>query len=430
MKKCVKIVLWILVLAGVGGGLWWGFGAKGLAGGGTKVHHKTATIESGDIAQTVTANGSLDAVQTVEVGSEVSGKIVELFADYNSAVTNGQVLARLDDSTYLRSKEQCEAELASAKASLKLAEANFERAKELRKEELLSKADYDSAEATWAQAKASLRQREASLEKAEVDVAKTVIYSPMDGMVLSRAVDVGQTVAASMTTPVLFTLAKDLREMRIEAEISEADVGGVEEQQEVVFTVDAYPECEFTGIVSQVRYEPVKTQNVVNYIAIVDVVNEGLQLRPGMTANASVVTAKRSNVLRLPNAALRFRPNEGEAVTGEPPAAGRGKTSSHSFERHSSGNFHHAADSSSRAPQSPAPPASNLKAVYVKEDDGLRQVFIETGITDGSWTEIVGGLNEGDEVITGRASSAADSAARDAKPAGSSSPFMPGPPRR
>lgn len=412
MKKFSKTVLVLLLLGAAGFGAWWWFAGRGGAAlGGGKVQYKTAAAAAGEIAQTVTANGSLGAVRTVDVGSEVSGKIVELFADYNSAVTNGQLLARLDDSSYLRTREQCEAELESARADLKLAEANFRRAGELRAADLLSDADYDQTEAALAKARASLRQRTASLDKANVDIAKTLVYSPMDGMVLSRSVDVGQTVAASMTTPVLFTLAKDLRDMRIEAEISEADVGGVAEGQEVVFTVDAYPDSEFTGTVSQVRYEPVTSQNVVNYIAIVDVVNADLKLRPGMTANASVVTAKRTGALRVPNAALRFRPAEGEPVADAAPPAPP------------------APGAASAAP--PAPPAgATPKTVYVLDPatGALRRTPILAGITDGTWTEVLAGLSEGDPVVTGRADAA--SAAAAAPRSGGGSPFMPGPPPR
>ncbi|MBR3583333.1 MAG: efflux RND transporter periplasmic adaptor subunit [Kiritimatiellae bacterium] len=412
MKKFSKTVLVLLLLGAAGFGAWWWYAGRGGAAlGGGKVQYKTAAAAAGEIAQTVTANGSLGAVRTVDVGSEVSGKIVELFADYNSAVTNGQLLARLDDSSYLRTREQCEAELESARADLKLAEANFRRAGELRAADLLSDADYDQTEAALAKARASLRQRSASLDKANVDIAKTLVYSPMDGMVLSRSVDVGQTVAASMTTPVLFTLAKDLRDMRIEAEISEADVGGVAEGQEVVFTVDAYPDSEFTGTVSQVRYEPVTSQNVVNYIAIVDVVNADLKLRPGMTANASVVTAKRTGALRVPNAALRFRPAEGEPVADAAPPAPP------------------APGASPSAP--PAPPAgATPKTVYVLDPatGALRRTPILAGITDGTWTEVLAGLSEGDPVVTGRADAA--SAAATAPRSGGGSPFMPGPPPR
>lgn len=416
MKKFSKTVLVLLLLGAAGFGAWWWYAGRGGAAlGGGKVQYKTAAAAAGEIAQTVTANGSLGAVRTVDVGSEVSGKIVELFADYNSAVTNGQLLARLDDSSYLRTREQCEAELESARADLKLAEANFRRAGELRAADLLSDADYDQTEAALAKARASLRQRTASLDKANVDIAKTLVYSPMDGMVLSRSVDVGQTVAASMTTPVLFTLAKDLRDMRIEAEISEADVGGVAEGQEVVFTVDAYPDSEFTGTVSQVRYEPVTSQNVVNYIAIVDVVNADLKLRPGMTANASVVTAKRTGALRVPNAALRFRPAEGEPVADAAPSAPPRPPS--------------APGAPSSAP--PAPPAgATPKTVYVLDPatGSLRRTPILAGITDGTWTEVLAGLSEGDPVVTGCADAA--SAAATAPRSGGGSPFMPGPPPR
>ena len=221
---------WVLALAVAGGGAWAWFHFRSANGAGTTAF-KTTALERGDLVQTVTANGALGAVQTVTVGSEVSGKIVALFADYNSTVTNGQALAQLDASTYERQVEQSEAELASAKASLKLAEANFKRAEELKALELVSQADYDQSEATLAQARASLQVKEASLSKARVDLEKTTIYSPMDGVVISRAVDVGQTVAASLNAPTLFTLAQDLRAMRIEAQISEADVGGVAEGQ-------------------------------------------------------------------------------------------------------------------------------------------------------------------------------------------------------
>ncbi|HPT17778.1 MAG TPA: efflux RND transporter periplasmic adaptor subunit, partial [Kiritimatiellia bacterium] len=318
-KKSKAWLYWIFTLAALGGGAWAWFHFRSANGNGTATF-KTAALERGDVVQTVTANGALGAVQTVAVGSEVSGKIVALFADYNSTVTNGQVLAQLDASTYERQVEQSEAELASAQASLKLAEANFRRAEELKALALVSQADYDQSEAALAQARASLQVKEASLSKARVDLEKTTIYSPMDGVVISRAVDVGQTVAASLNAPTLFTLAQDLRAMRIEAQISEADVGGVAEGQTVTFAVDAYPTLTFTGQVNQVRYEPVTNQGVVNYVAIVDVDNADLKLRPGMTANASVVTAKRENVLRLPNAALRFRPPDGVAVA--PPEHG------------------------------------------------------------------------------------------------------------
>ncbi len=425
-------MVWLVVLIALGLAGWRWIGRAGRRSG--VANFRTVTVERGEIIQTVTANGALGAVQTVLVGSEVSGKIVELRADFNSSVTNGQVLARLDASIYERQLDQAQAELESASASLKLAEANFQRARELRELDLVSQADFDQAEASLAQARASLRMREASLSKAQVDLEKTTIFSPMDGVVISRAVDVGQTVAASLNAPTLFTLAQDLRQMRIEAQISEADVGGVEEGQSVTFTVDAYPARTFTGTVSQVRFEPVTVQNVVNYIAIVDVDNADLRLRPGMTANAAVVTARRDNVLRLPNAALRFRPADDVAVVEAPDGPS-------------------AEGAAAEAPSDPAerPPAATSgrgrgqgrdrggrvreeslpeqRTVYVMTEPGIlhaRNVVL--GITDGSWTEVLGpGLQEGESVVTG-IQTATESANR-ARATGTS-PFMPTPPRR
>ena len=408
-KKSKAWWLGLLALAALGGGVWAWFHFRPANGNGTATF-KTAALERGDVVQTVTANGALGAVQTVAVGSEVSGKIVALFADYNSAVTNGQVLAQLDASTYERQVEQSEAELASAQASLKLAEANFKRAEELKALELVSQADYDQSEASLAQARASLQVKEAGLNKARVDLEKTTIYSPMDGVVISRAVDVGQTVAASLNAPTLFTLAQDLRAMRIEAQISEADVGGVAEGQTVTFAVDAYPTLTFTGQVNQVRYEPVTNQGVVNYVAIVDVDNADLKLRPGMTANASVVTAQRENVLRLPNAALRFRPPDGVAVAPPPRAeAPEG-----------------APGGSARQEREHAGDAAHKRVYLVDDKGGLRMQPVKLGISDGTWTELVdSALAEGDLVATGTLSAAEKESAK----ANSSSPFMPRPPR-
>ena len=429
--KAMKKLAVLVVVAAVAAGAWWGWKQLGGKGEGAE-GWKTVAVTRGEIVQSVTANGALNAVKTVEVGSEVSGKVTELYADYNSSVTNGQLLARVDASSYERQREQAEAEVESAEASLKLAEANFRRAKELREAELVSEADFDQAEATAAQARASLRMKRASLDKIRVDLEKTEIYSPIDGVVISRSVDAGQTVAASMTTPVFFTIAQDLREMRIEAEISEADVGGVEVGQEVVFTVDAYTDCEFTGTVSQVRYEPVKSQNVVNYIAIVDVVNDGLKLRPGMTANASVVTVRRAGALRVPNAALRFRPPAGAEKAGPkdggmPPAppAARG-------ERDGSGMPKPPEMAGGERPEPPELPAgASMKSVYVADGDGLRKVPVLAGISAGPWTEILAGLKEGDEVVTGRADAAGAAGEQAGAPkGGGGSPFMPGPPPR
>ncbi|HRT04847.1 MAG TPA: efflux RND transporter periplasmic adaptor subunit [Kiritimatiellia bacterium] len=423
-KKSNGWILWILALVVAGGGGWGWFHFRAANGSGA-THYKTVALERGEIVQTVTANGALGAVQTVTVGSEVSGKIVELFADFNSAVTNGQVLARLDASTYERQVEQAEAELQSAQASLKLAEANFRRAQELRGLELVSQADFDQSEASLAQAKATLRMKEASLSKVKVDLEKTTIFSPMDGVVISRAVDVGQTVAASLNAPTLFTLAQDLRQMRIEAQISEADVGGVEEGQTVTFTVDAYPTRTFTGLVNQVRYAAITNQGVVNYVAIVDVDNGDLKLRPGMTANASIVTAKRENALRLPNSALRFRPPEGAAVAEPERPEGRpeGDRRENGGEKRERGNWKGRERREERGTGNAA-----LKTVYVVDDKGgLRAQPVELGISDGTWTEVASPFpKEGALIATGVQTAAEKETAAKA---GSNSPFMPRHPR-
>ena len=421
--KSKRWIIWILALAVLGGGGWW---FRGREANGTGVAgYKTVALERGEIVQTVTANGELGAVQTVAVGSEVSGKIMELFADFNSMVTNGQVLAKLDASTYERQLEQAEAELESAKASLKLARANFKRAEELRGLELVSQADYDQAEATLAQAQASLQVREASLSKVRVDLEKTTIFAPMDGVVISRAVDVGQTVAASLNAPTLFTLAQDLRQMRIEAQISEADVGGVEEGQAVNFTVDAYPARTFTGLVSQVRFEPVTDQGVVNYIAIVDVDNGDLKLRPGMTANAAVVTAKREDALRLPNAALRFRPPEGAAVAEPERPEGRpeGERKEKDGVKRERGEW-----KNHKPREGSGSGDAARKTVYVVDErGGLMAQPVELGVSDGTWTEVVSpSPTEGALIATGIQT--ADEKGNSSK-AGASSPFMPRRPR-
>ena len=407
---------WVLAVAVLGGGGWWWKNHRaGNGNGGTS--YKMVALERGEIVQSVTANGALGAVQTVAVGSEVSGKIVELFADYNSSVTNGQVLARLDASTYERQMDQAQAELLSSKASLKLAQANFKRAEELRALDLVSQSDYDQAEATLAQAQASLQVREANLSKVQVDLEKTTIFSPMDGVVISRAVDVGQTVAASLNAPTLFTLAQDLRKMRIEAQISEADVGDVGEGQTVKFTVDAYPSRSFTGVVSQVRFEPVTNQGVVNYVAIVDVENGDLKLRPGMTANATVVTACRENVLRLPNSALRFRPPEGAAVAE--PEASNGKR------EHSGGAAREHGDWKERPSHKEMGFSdASHKMIYVVDEKGeLMMQPVRLGISDGTWTEILSERpTEGTLIVTGiQVGGDKEKAANSA----SSSPFMP-----
>jgi HlyD family secretion protein len=281
------------------------------------MEYKTSPVTRGDVVQTVTANGSLTPVQLVEVGSQISGVITEIKADFNSHVRAGDIVAQIDPATYERAQGQAEAELANAEAGQEMAQLNFDRGKELYASKLISKSDFDQLRVNLSQAKSQVKTRQASLESTKVDLSRTTIRAPIDGVVITRKVEAGQTVAAAMSTPTLFTIANDLHNMRIEAAVSEADIGGVEEGQKVQFTVDAFPGRLFEGSVTQVRYAASTNQNVVTYTSVVDVDNKDLKLRPGMTANARFITAERKNVLKLPLAAVRFRPPAGVTVIGD-----------------------------------------------------------------------------------------------------------------
>jgi HlyD family secretion protein len=283
--------------------------------------YKTSPVTRGDITQFVTANGTLTPVQLVEVGSQISGVITEIKADFNSRVKAGDVVAQIDPATYERALGQAEAELANAEAAQELAQLNFDRGEELHRDNLISKSEFDQLRVNLTQAKAQVKTRQANVERAKVDLDRTTIHAPIDGVVITRRVEAGQTVAATMNTPTLFTIANDLRNMRIEAAVSEADVGGVEEGQKVQFTVEAFLGRTFEGNVKQVRYAANTNQNVVTYGAIVEVDNKDLKLRPGMTATAKFITAERRNVLKVPLAAIRFRPPAGVTVIGDTNAA-------------------------------------------------------------------------------------------------------------
>ena len=272
--------------------------------------YQTAPVSRGDIIQAVTASGTLNPVLNVQVGSQISGNIVRLFADFNSLVKSNQVVAQLDPAIFQANVHQAEGDLANAKASLELQQAETTRSEALFKAKLISQSDYDKAFATLHQAEAQVKIKQASLERSQLDLAHCTIYAPVDGIVISRNVDVGQTVAASMNAPVLFQVANDLAKMQIDANVSEADVGTVEEGQDVSFTVDAYPSRTFIGRVVQIRNSPISVQNVVTYDTVIGVTNSDFKLKPGMTATVSITTAQRTNVLKIPNAALRFKPVE------------------------------------------------------------------------------------------------------------------------
>ncbi len=267
----------------------------------------TTTVTRGDLTQNVTATGTLESVTSVDVSSQISGLIAEVLVDYNTPVKAGDVLARIDPSTYEQRLKQSDADVASATAAAQLARVNASRARELRAKSLVSQQDLDSAEATLAQAEAKLLTSLASRHEAEVNLGRCTITAPIDGIVLDRATEKGKTVAASLNAPTLFTLVNDLTKMQIVAAVAEADIGNVETGQPVTFTVDAFPARTFRGTISQIRNAPKTTSNVVTYETVVAVSNDDLKLRPGMTANVSIEVARRSGALLVANSALRVR---------------------------------------------------------------------------------------------------------------------------
>ena len=302
----MKLLITLVVLVALAAGGYWYYSSSG----NDTPQYLTATASRGDVISAVTANGTLNPVLNVQVGSQISGRIARLYADFNSVVKSNQIVAEIDPSTYKASLQRAEADLSSASASLELAQVEARRAEQLFTNNLISASEHDSTIANLHQAEASMQIRQAAVESAKVDLSRCTIYAPVDGVVLSRSVDVGQTVAASMSAPILFQIANDLSKMQINANVSEADIGTVEEGQPVTFTVDAFPDRKFTGKVVQIRNSPTTVQNVVTYDCIIEVSNPDLKLRPGMTANADIIIAQRDNVLKVPNAAFRWKPAE------------------------------------------------------------------------------------------------------------------------
>ena len=333
--------------------------------------YQTSTVTRGAITQAVTATGTLNPVVNVQVGSQISGNIQKLFVDFNSPVKAGQVVAEIDPAVFQAAVLQAQGDVDNAKAALELAQVSQKRMVDLVAKQNSSQSELDQANASLHQAEAQLKIKEGALQKAKVDLEHCTITSPIDGIVISRSVDVGQTVAASLSAPVVFTIANDLTKMQIDAAVAEADIGTVEVGQKVNFTVDAFPRRVFQGEVTQVRNAPTTVQNVVTYDTVIGVNNADLKLKPGMTANVSIVGAQRDNVLKLSNAALRFRPPD----TTPPPAGShpvRGKVAEHQPER----------------------------TVYLLRGPKPAPVQIKTGISDGIFTEITEGLKEGDRVVT------------------------------
>ena len=380
MKK-KKTVLILLAAAAVCFAL---FG-RNMLGKGEKLSYETAPVERRAIEAHVTASGTVSAVTTVDVGTQVSGTIKEIYVDYNSVVKKGQLIALIDPSTFEAQVEQAKANLMQARASLQKAKAtlddakrNLNRQKMLWDRDLIARSDLDSAQTDYdlavagvSEAEANVYQTQAALKKAETDLSYTRICSPVNGIVVSRNVDVGQTVAASFQTPTLFTIAQDLTKMQIETSVDEADIGDVREGQNVTFTVDAYPDAVFSGTIKQVRIASSVQENVVTYPVIVDVANPDLKLKPGMTANVTIITEKKDDALTVPSATFRYRPSNytGETLHG--------------------------------------------KVVWVLENGSPVPKNVNTGITDGSYVEILGGdLKETDRVVISESTNSSSNSAK------------------
>jgi HlyD family secretion protein len=345
---------------------------------GAEHKYRTAPTKTGDVTQTVSANGTLNPVVLVSVGTQVSGTVKKLHVDFNDRVKAGQVLLELDPALLQAQVRQDEANLKNTRAARELAEANHARSRTLYQQEFISKQDYDTAVQSLKSSQAQVEQATAQLAKDRTNLNYAVIRSPVSGVVVDRTVDVGQTVAASFQTPTLFRIAQDLRKMQIDSNFAEADIGNIKVGQSVRFSVDAFPNRTFTASVRQVRLNATVQQNVVTYDVVVAVENPEEILRPGMTAYVNVIVAQHNSVLLVPNAALRFRPE-----TGPEPATPR------------------------RRPQEERADAARAM-VYVLSDSHLVPSPIHAGISDGRFTEIVSGeVKVGDQVVVGTAESAA-----------------------
>ena len=356
MKKNNIMTLTTLLLATA---MWSGCEKK------SEFTYKTAEAVVQDITTSVTATGTIEPVTSVTVGTQVSGIVSKLYVDYNSIVKAGDVIAELDRTNLMSELSSAKASLNSAQSELDYQKANHERYKTLHEKGLISANEYEQVRLSFIKAQQTLTNHKENVKKAQTNLGYATITSPIDGVVLSKAVEEGQTVASSFNTPTLFTIAKDLTDMRVIANVDEADIGEVKEGQRVTFTVDAFPEDTFQGFVSQVRQEAAAESNVVTYEVVISAPNEDLKLKPGLTANVNIFTLEMKDILTIPNKALRFTPNEAMLSDGETIQNAEGKTK-----------------------------------VWVKEGTVLKAMPVKTGMTNGTLTQVLEGLAPGTEIIT------------------------------
>jgi HlyD family secretion protein len=330
-----------------------------------KITYNSAPAQRQDISTSITATGTIEPVTEVEVGTQVSGIIDKIYVDYNSEVKRGQIIAELDKTNLLSKLASAQSNLSNAKSDLAFQTANFKRYQTLYDKGLVSTNDYENAKLTYDKATQTVRVQQQAVQEAQTNLGYATITAPIDGVVLAKKVEEGQTVASSMTTPTLFIIAQDLTDMRVIADIDEADIGGVKEGQRVSFTVDAFPDDTFEGEVTQVRQQATTTSNVVTYAVVISARNDDLKLKPGLTANVTIYTMEKQDVLSVPTKALRFAPNEAIMTDNE------------KIEDVESDN-----------------------KVWTKEGDTFKAHAVEIGVTNGTLTEIMSGISEGTDVLT------------------------------
>ncbi len=371
---------------------------------------RTHVVEEYTVENTVTATGTIEPVETVEVGTQVSGKVEKIYVDYNDVVKKGQLMAELDKQTLNQSLSRAKASLTSAESQLNYAKLTYERTKQLYEANAATLAAYQEAQNSYTQAQMSKRNAQAAYDQAMVDLGYAEIYSPIDGIVLDRAVEVGQTVAASFSTPTLFTLANDLTKMQVEADVDEADIGQVKVGQKVTFTVDAYMEDVFDGTVNQIRMKPTTTSNVVTYTVIIEAPNPDQKLFPGMTASVTIVTEQETG-LAAPAEAFNFTPDEQvlkamrkpEKPEGQMPEPPQGE----------------------RPQMNEGAMAGNHNMVWVKKGDNIMPRPVKVGMSDGAYKIIEQGVQAGDSVVLSAQYVVKEKAVKKGD-----NPFMPGPPGR
>lgn len=385
-KKTGIITLAVLAVAAGGYCLFGGKGKK------AEISYETAKVERATLSSSVTATGTIEPVTEVEVGTQVSGIISHIYVDYNTEVKRGQVIAELDRTNLLSELNSAQSNLSAARSDLDYQRVNYNRYKALHDKGLVSDNEFETARLAYDQAKSTYDARTEAVKKAQTNLGYATITSPIDGVILSKSVEEGQTVAASFSTPTLFTIAQDLTDMRVIANVDEADIGGVREGQRTTFTVDAFPDDVFEGTVTQVRQEATTENNVVTYEVVISARNDALKLKPGLTANVTIYTMERTGVLSVPTKALRFTPTAETIRPGDKivDVAGEHK-------------------------------------LWVRQGNTIKAVAVSVGSAGATRTEILGGIAEGTEIITEVKAAGDETAADEAAAKQEKSPFAPGP---